>query len=670
MMIDKRLIGTVSGSMKYIIGNVIFQWCSLLANIVMMAGITRFLAQLFTAGVRITIKQTGQVTIAVILAAIVVRFVCTLGASRMSFLSSKAVKRTLRAHIYEKLLRLGASYHEQVETSEVVQVAVEGVDQLETYFGAYLPQFFYAMLAPLTLFVYLCTFNVPSAIVLLVCVPLIPVAIAAVQTWAKKLLSKYWGQYTALGDTFLENLQGLTTLKIYQADEFKQQEMNEEAEKFRRITMKVLTMQLNSITIMDFIAYGGAALGIIMAATQYRAGHVSLAGCLLIILLGADFFLPMRQLGSYFHIAMNGMAASDKIFRLLDLPEAEQKMGEPPADGTIVLRELRFSYHTESAVPAAKDESDKASVHTAKNESSKSSVHAANNPADGSADAAITIDVQEHAPDREVLHGINMEFPRGSFISIVGESGCGKSTIASILMGRNRNYQGSVSIEGIELREINEESLMENITYVSHQSYLFKGTVRDNLLMGDPDASDEKLWEVLEQVKLADFLRVNASSSQTGFAGKTNKKDEENMADGLDTRLTEQGGNLSGGQRQRLALARALLHDSPIYIFDEATSNIDVESENDIMAQIHALAKRKTVILISHRLANVTDSDRIYVMDAGVVVEEGKHEALLAKDGCYAALWKAQQSLEKYGTANEISLCEGNIPHEVWNAPR
>jgi len=679
MMIDKRLIGTVSGSMKYIIGNVIFQWCSLLANIVMMTGITRFLTQLFTDGASITIRQTSQVTIAVILAAIAVRFVCTLGASRMSFLSSKAVKRTLRAQIYEKLLRLGASYHEQVQTSEVVQVAVEGVDQLETYFGAYLPQFFYAMLAPLTLFVYLCTFNVPSAIVLLVCVPLIPVAIAAVQTWAKKLLSKYWGQYTALGDTFLENLQGLTTLKIYQADEFKQQEMNEEAEKFRRITMKVLTMQLNSITIMDFIAYGGAALGIIMAATQYRAGHVSLAGCLLIILLGADFFLPMRQLGSYFHIAMNGMAASDKIFRLLDLPEAKQKTaermetpsriakGKLSADENIVLRELRFSYNAESAAPAAKDEGarpsprsatdkgNKASSGAAKKKSNKASSHAAQHPADKSANAAITIDAQNHASDREVLHGIHMEFPRGSFISIVGESGCGKSTIASILMGRNRNYQGSVTIGDTELREIREASLMESITYVSHQSYLFKGTIRDNLLMGNPDASDEKLWEVLEQVKLADFLRGNASSAQAGFAGKAPAK-EENTADGLDTRLTEQGGNLSGGQRQRLALARALLHDSPIYIFDEATSNIDVESENDIMAQIHALAKRKTVILISHRLANVTNSDRIYVMDAGVVVEEGKHEALLAKDGYYAALWKAQQNLEKYGTAQENSL--------------
>ncbi len=571
MMIDKRLIGAVVGSKKYIAGNVIFQWISLLANIAMMTGITRFLSALFNGD-----GQTAQTTAVIVLIAILVRFVCTNGASRMSFLSSKAVKRTLRERIYQKLLRLGASYNEQVKTSEVVQVAVEGVDQLETYFGAYLPQFFYAMLAPLTLFVYLCFVNVPSAIVLLVCVPLIPVAIAAVQTWAKKLLSKYWGQYTALGDTFLENLQGLVTLKIYQADDFKQQEMNEEAEKFRRITMKVLTMQLNSITIMDFIAYGGAALGIIMATTQYAAGHVGLSGCLLIILLSADFFLPMRQLGSYFHVAMNGMAASDKIFNLLDLPEAEQKTTVCPEDTSIVCKNLSFAYE----------------------------------------------------PEREVLHGINMEFSKGSFVSVVGESGCGKSTVASILMGRNRDYLGSVTVGGVELRDINEASLMANITYISHQSYLFKGIVRDNLLMGCPKADDGKLWDVLEQVNLAGFLKSEA---------------------GLDTKLTEQGGNLSGGQRQRLALARALLHDSPVYIFDEATSNIDVESENDIMCEIHALAKRKTVILISHRLMNVVDSDRIYVMESGNIAEQGKHEELLKNGGRYAELWQAQQSLENYG---------------------
>ena len=570
-MMNKRLIDFVPESRKYIAGNVALQWVSLLANIGMMTAITQLLAALF-GGTADGAQLAGTALLAAL--AVAVRFACTTGASRMGFLSSRTVKKALREAIYQKLLRLGASYNEQVKTSEVVQVAVEGVDQLETYFGAYLPQFFYAMLAPLTLFAVLCFVNVPAAVVLLICVPLIPVAIAAVQTWAKKLLSKYWGQYTALGDTFLENLQGLTTLKIYQADAARNDEMNEQAEKFRKITMKVLTMQLNSITIMDLIAYGGAALGVILSAMQFRAGNVTLSGALLIVVLAADFFIPMRQLGSFFHIAMNGMAASDKIFRLLDLPEPDKKPLSCP-DGDLNCRDLRFSYE----------------------------------------------------PDREILHGINLSFSKGSFTSLVGESGCGKSTIASILMGRSRGYSGSVTIGGAELREISEESLMRHITYVSHQSYLFKGTVRSNLLMGKPDASDEQLWAVLKQVNLADFLR------------------SEN---GLDTLVAEKGGNFSGGQCQRLALARALLHDSPVYIFDEATSNIDVESENDIMAQIHALGGRKTVILISHRLANVALSDRIYMLDHGSVVESGTHRELLAQNGLYASLRNAQQALENY----------------------
>lgn len=586
MMMDKRLINTVSESKKYIAGNVVCQWVSLAANITMMTAVTRLLMKLYNK------EEAGIAPIAaVIIAAVVIRFVCARLSSKMSYLSSKAVKKTLREKIYEKLLRIGLSYKESVQTSEIVQVAVEGVDQLETYFGAYLPQFFYAMLAPLTLFVVLVRVNVLSAVVLLICVPLIPVSIALVQTWAKKLLSKYWGQYTALGDTFLENLQGLTTLKVYSADGYKHEKMNEESERFRKITMKVLTMQLNSITIMDFIAYGGAALGMILAISQFNVGKVDLAGCLLIILLAADFFLPMRQLGSFFHIAMNGMAASDKIFKLLELPEpgnagaenahADEKNAQTGVkkscgDGDIICLDLHYSYEK----------------------------------------------------DREILHGIDVTFKKDNFTAIVGESGCGKSTLSAVLMGRNKGYTGSVTIGGVEMSEISEDRLMRNITYISHNSFLFKGSVRDNLLMGKPEAKDDELWSALRKVKLEAFLKEQQ---------------------GLDTAVGEAGGNFSGGQRQRLSIARALLHDTPVYIFDEATSNIDVESENDIMELIMELAKTKTIILISHRLANVKNADCIYVLKKGDIAESGTHEQLLARNGEFARLWNAQQSLENFG---------------------
>lgn len=573
MMMNKRLFSTVKESKKYIAGNVISQWISLAANISMMAAIAKMLQALYEGTVT---EMQFVLTAAVAASAAAIRFFSAVVSSKMSYLSSRKVKKTLRRSIYQKLLRLGPSYNEQLNTSEVVQVAVEGVEQLETYFGAYLPQLFYAMLAALTLFGVLSFINLPSAVLLLICVPLIPVTIILVQQWAKKLLARYWSQYTALGDTFLENLQGLTTAKIYQADDFKHKEMNEQSEHFRKITMKVLTMQLNSITLMDLIAYGGAALGVILAVLQFRSGKTDLFGCLMIILLAADFFLPMRLLGSFFHIAMNGMAASEKIFHLLDLPEAKQKTASVPDDCSIECRNLRFSYDT----------------------------------------------------GQEILHGIDMTAPTGSFIAIVGESGCGKSTLSSILMGRSKNYSGELTIGGIPLSDINEASLMESITYISHQSYLFKGTVRENLLMAQPDADEDSLWRVLELVKLAGFLRSEK---------------------GLDTVLNERASNLSGGQRQRLALARALLHDSPVYIFDEATSNIDVESENDIMAQIYALTKTKTVILISHRLANVVCADTIYVLEKGHIIEKGEHEALLLQKGTYAALWNAQQELERYG---------------------
>ena len=571
-MIDKRLIGTVADSKKYIAGNVISQWISLAANICMMGAIAQMLQHLYEGAIG---ERQIALTAGIAVGAIGLRFLCAVVSARMWYLSSREVKKTLRRMIYKKLLRLGSSYKEQANTSEVVQVAVEGVDQLETYFGSYLPQLFYAMLAPLTLFFVLSFVNFPSALVLFVCVPMIPVTIIMIQRWAKKLLAKYWGQYTALGNTFLENLQGLTTTKIYQADVFKHKEMNEQSEHFRKITMKVLTMQLNSITIMDLIAYGGAALGVILAVTQFQNGKADLFGCMMIILLAADFFLPMRLLGSFFHIAMNGMAASDKIFRLLDLPEPDQKTEAVQDDCSIECRNLRFSYEA----------------------------------------------------GREILHGVDMKFPKGSFTAIVGESGCGKSTIASILMGRNKEYDGDVTVGKTQLAEINEASLMKKFTYISHQSYLFKGTVRENLLMAQPDAGEAALWNALERVNLADFLRGE---------------------NGLDTVLNEKASNLSGGQCQRLALARALLHDSPVYIFDEATSNIDVESENDIMKQIYELAETKTVILISHRLANVAGADNIYVLDKGTIMEHGDHKTLLSQNGTYTKLWNAQQKLECY----------------------
>lgn len=570
-MINKRLIGMVSDSKQHIAKNVAFQWAALAANIAMLLTIARYLSRLLVGQ-----PASLAATLLVAAAAAAVRFVCARQAAVCSYRASRSAKQALRRTILEKLLRLGPGYSSRVSTSEVVQVTVEGAEQLESYFGAYLPQFFYSLLAPLTLFCVLAPISLSAAVVLLICVPLIPVSIALVQTFAKKLLARYWGQYTALGDSFLENLQGLTTLKIYQADEERHRRMNEEAERFRRITMKVLTMQLNSITIMDLVAYGGAALGIIVAARQFATGQIGLFGCFAIIMLSADFFLPMRLLGSYFHIAMNGMAASEKIFKLLDLPEPQAKTGViDPADCTLRCEDVRFAYDAE----------------------------------------------------RPILKGVDLELPRTGLVALVGESGCGKSTLAGLLAGRLEGYAGSITVGGQPLCEISLESRMKQITTVGFAARLFKGTVAENLRMAKPDASDEVLWQALEQVKLADFLR----SEQ-----------------GLETPVAEKGANFSGGQCQRLALARALLHDSPIYILDEATSNIDVESENQIMALVHRLAETKAVLLISHRLANVTGVQRIYALEEGRVAGCGTHAQLLAACPCYQRLWNSQQALEHY----------------------
>lgn len=573
-MIKTRLVGLLSHAKKYIVYTILWQWAALLSQVVAVFTIANLLESVVYQTVTTALVYKSVITLVLVL---MIRYRCEKMGARSSYLACVDVKRILREKIYEKMLRLGASYSEQVSSSEVVQVSTEGVEQLETYFGKYLPQLFYSLLAPVTLFVILCRISMKSSVVLLVCVPLIPISIVVVQKIAKRLLNKYWSIYTGLGDSFLENLQGLTTLKIYQADQKKADEMDVESQNFRRITMKVLTMQLNSTSVMDIVAYGGAAVGMAVAVSEFLRGNISLSGTLCIVLLASEFFLPLRLLGSFFHIAMNGMAASDKIFKILDLEEP--KRGDKNLlDGAldIEIKNVHFSYEE----------------------------------------------------NREILKGINLNLPAGCFVSLVGESGCGKSTIAGILSAKNRGFTGEITIGGERLSEINESSLMERVVLVRHNSYLFKGTVEENLRMAKPEATKDELREVLEKVHLWGFLETQ---------------------NGLLTELAEKASNLSGGQCQRLVIARALLKDSAVYIFDEATSNIDIESEELIMQVIHELAKTKTVLLISHRLANVVDSDVIYFLKDGEIKEQGTHEELMEINGEYRYLYESQMSLENYG---------------------
>lgn len=582
-MIKVRLIKLLSHAKKYVAFQVLLQWISLIAQVLLIFCLSGMIAGCFNAVVEHleTARPAFGFCLAVILGCIAIRFLMEWLTSRTSYKASVDVKRILRSKIYEKLLRLGSSYRENVHTAEVVQLASEGVEQLEIYFGKYLSQFFYSLICPLTLFAILSFVNLRAATVLLICVPLIPLSIVVVMKIAKRLLKNYWGLYAELGDSFLENLQGLTTLKIYQADEKKAREMDEESQKFRHVTMKVLTMQLNSTSVMDIMAYGGAAVGMIVTLMQFRAGNVDLQGALMIILLAAEFFIPLRLLGSFFHVAMNGMAASDKIFALLDLPEPEEKRGVFPEKlDSIRFENVSFSYNKE----------------------------------------------------RTILQNINIECRRG-ITSFVGVSGSGKSTIAGILMGRNKGYEGVVVVEPVEttedfeLQSISESSLMKNMVLVNHDAYLFKGSIRDNLLMAKPAATDAELGEVLSKVNLLEFVKTNG---------------------GLDYQLTEAASNLSGGQRQRLALARALLLNPQVFIFDEATSSIDVESEEEIMAVIRELSKSKIIILISHRLANVVNSNQIYFLQDGKITEEGSHEQLMKIDGEYSKLYKKQKELEDF----------------------
>lgn len=573
-MFHKRLMREFKENRSMIAGMVLTQWLMLFANIVLMLATADMVEAVVTEK---DIPQTFIQLVVTLFLILIVRGFLSYWNQQLSFCISKQLKERLRSLVYEKLMRMGSNYKNSLKTAEIVQISTEGVEQLEIYFGKYVPQFFYSMIAPLTLFVIVGGMSLKVALVLLLCVPLIPVSIIAVQKFAKKMLAKYWGTYTQLGDSFLECLQGLTTLKIYQADERYAKKMDEESENFRKITMRVLVMQLNSISVMDLVAYGGTAVGIILSILELQKGAIHLPQCFFIMMISSEFFLPLRLLGSFFHIAMNGNAAADKIFALLDekeeTVEATETETETKEQG-LSVEQVSFSY-------------------------------------------------EENQP---VLKGISMTAKKG-LTAIVGESGCGKSTLVSLLMKEQQKKAGTILINGRKIENISSELLHKKITRVCHDSYLFAGTVRENLLMGKEDASDEEMLEALRKVNLLSFVRENG---------------------GLSMVLLEKASNLSGGQKQRLALARALLHQTDIYLFDEATSNIDVESENDIMQVISQLAKEKVVLLISHRLANVTKANQIYVMKKGTFVEHGTHDELLGQEGYYAKLFLEQKQLEQY----------------------
>ena len=573
-----RLIKLLKGSGKYIIYQIALQWLSLFAQIAIVWQVTQLIDGAWQKSIT---NSDFLTTFGIVTAGLIVRFICDRLYSRACYLASVDVKRALRDQIYRKVLWLGPSYREQIRTSEIVQMTGEGVEQLETYFGRYLSQFLYALLAPFSLFIIISRISLRTAVVLLAAVPLIPIVIMLVMFIARKILGNYFDIYYGLGDSFLEKLQGMTTLKIYRADRRAVEQIDSESEQFRKITMKVLMMQLNSTSIMDIIAYGGAAAGIISALIEFSNRNINVSGVLMCIFLAAEFFLPMRLLGGFFHIGMNGMKASDRIFAFLDLPE--QKRGEEEIAGNkidISLDNVSFSY----------DES------------------------------------------REVLHDISMNIDAGYLVSIVGVSGSGKSTIAGILLGKNHDYTGSIKVNGTEHREISSKSLMDNFTMIGHSSWIFKGTVRENLLMGNPRATEAEMIEALDKVNLKSFLEAQ---------------------NGLDTRVESNASNLSGGQKQRLALARALLHDTPVYIFDEATSNIDADSEEIIMATVKQISKERTVILISHRLANVIDSDAIYMLKDGEIIEKGTHKELMRLKGNYEKIFSEQSELENYSRARE-----------------
>lgn len=592
-MIHKRLTRSVPKSKKWILLSALSSWISLLCNTAITFVTVRFIFGLYNSSLD---KKMVFVLLFAASAALIIRVIAVRKRSYFSYRAGTEVKRTLRSMLYDKFISLKLNYSQYISMAEVTQIGTDGIEQLDSYFGAYLPQFFFSMAAPVTLFIILAPINFFAALVLFVCVPLIPLSIAAIQTVAKRILKRYLDVYTGLGDSFLDNLRGLITLKAYADDEAQHRELNAEAENFRRVTMRVLTMQLNSIFVMDTVAYGGTALGTIVSLYQLRSGTLSIEGTLLFILLCAEFFLPLRALGSFFHIAMNGITAANRLFELMDvksdsasvLSEAELeetakkiKRAQPGSLPVLEVKNLNFNYNA----------------------------------------------------SKQALKNISLEFLKPGFYGIAGESGSGKSTAAALLMGLQKNYSGEILLSGIEAKKLPDEFRARYMNLVSTESFLFGASVRENLLIANPSASDEELMSVLKEVLLDEFI-LNRNSSGDGNSG-------------LDFCIESGGKNLSGGQVQRFALARALLHDTDIYIFDEAVSNIDVESEELILSTLYELSKTKIIIFISHRLANIENADHIYVFEKGEIKEEGTHSSLIEKNGIYARMYLQQKDLEK-----------------------
>ena len=673
-MFDKRLFSLAPGVGRLVAAKVLCQWVGLLANVVFVVTVVVMLSPalavvesafdpMFSMGDSGLISRlfigfgyggfSAETYVGCVLAIVVCAVLCFLMMRAAAYFGAEAaerVKLALREQLFNKMLAIGPSYSQHISTADVVQSAGEGIEQIQSFFELFLPQLFYAILAPVTLFFIVAPINMPTAVTLLVCAPLIVLIVGMVAMRAARVFKKYWGKYTDMGSVFLDNVQGLETLKTFDADAHAAKKMGEQAEQFRVMTMNVLQIQLRSLTAMDVVAYGGAAAGVGVSIWQYASGAaLPLAGVLLIVLLSADFFIPLRQLGSFFHVAMNGMTSTKRIFALLDTPIPAHGMQEMPEFGAsdngvdVCFDDVSFRYvdvntDAAAAVSVAADTAVTADMETGKTGQigGKSGVVGAGKTGMSKDDDGSVV----------ALHGVSFTARRGQVTAIVGPSGSGKSTAVELLSGNLSGYEGCMwlqsgntgnnSTQRYQINDLSIESLTREIAIVAAQSHLFAGTLRDNLLMAKPDATESELWQALEAAHISDFVRAQSQE--------------------LDLAIEQGASNLSGGQKQRIAIARALLREPAVYIFDEATSSVDVESETLILQTIRALADRgKTVIMVTHRMANAADADHVVVFEHGRVAEQGTHAELMRANGTYAKLFHAQQTVENIGLRNNAT---------------